>query len=234
MMPAHKKMPEQIPFDLGGRRALGREDFLIGRCNQDAVAWVDRWPDWPAPSLILSGPSASGKTHLAAVWQEKSGAAVIRPENLLRHSAEEIAQVGPHLILDGIDPWLGDRAAEETIFHLYNMFKEEKRSILITMRMTPTNTDFAVPDLASRLRAAPLACIHPPDDMVLASVLIKLFSDRQLQVGNDVIKYILPRMGRSFADAREVVETADHMALAAKQKVSVPLMRKVLSALQGD
>lgn len=228
------KQPEQIPFDLGGRHALGREDFLIGRCNQDAVGWIDKWPGWPAPALILSGPASSGKTHLAAVWQEKAGAVLIRPEMLLTHSAEDIAAMGTHIVLDGMDPWLGERSAEESLFHLYNIFREEKRSILMAMRMTPSSADFAIPDLASRLRAAPLASIHPPDDMLLASVLIKHFSDRQLQVGNDVIKYILPRMGRAFSDAKTIVETADRMALAGKQKISVPLMRKVLAAMQAE
>lgn len=226
--------PEQIPFDLGGRSALGREDFLIGPCNDAATGWVDEWPGWPAPVLILSGPAASGKTHLAAVWQEKSEAASIKPEKLLVFSANELAAQAQHIVIDGLDPWIGERRAEETLFHLYNIFKEERRSLLITTRMAPNHIDFAIPDLASRLRAAPVASIHPPDDMLLASVLIKLFSDRQLSASNDVIKYILPRMSRSFADAKAIVETADHMALAAKQKISVPLMRKVLAALQQE
>ncbi|MED5423417.1 MAG: DNA replication protein, partial [Pseudomonadota bacterium] len=53
----------QIPLDLKHRTAYGREDFLISPCNQDAAAWIDKWPDWPAPALMLYGPAASGKTH---------------------------------------------------------------------------------------------------------------------------------------------------------------------------
>jgi chromosomal replication initiation ATPase DnaA len=153
---------------------------------------------------------------------------------LLEHSAEELAAPGKPLVIDGIDPWLGERKAEEALFHLYNIFKESGRSLMLTMRMTPTQAEFAVPDLASRLRAAPLAAIKPPDDMLLGSVLIKLFSDRQLPVGHEVIAYILPRMERSFSAARDIVKTADQTALAARQKISVPLMRKVLAGMQGE
>ena len=39
----------QLPLDLGHRPALGREDFLVAPSNQGAVAWIDRWPDWPGP-----------------------------------------------------------------------------------------------------------------------------------------------------------------------------------------
>lgn len=225
---------QQIPLDLGCRSAYAREDFLIGPENRDAVGWIDKWPEWPAPVLILNGPAASGKTHLAAVWRDKTQAVMIKPDRLLEQSAENIAKEGRDLVIDGIDPWLGFHEAEETLFHLYNIFKEEKRSFLLTMRMAPYHADFALPDLASRLRAAPVITIQPPEDTLLASILIKLFSDRQLMVSNDVIRYILPRMERSFAAARDIVALADQMALAEKQKISLPLMRKVLDRIQGE
>jgi chromosomal replication initiation ATPase DnaA len=228
-----KASSQQIPLDFVGRTALGREDYLLGPSNQSAVSWIDRWPEWPAPLLVISGPAASGKTHLGAVWRDKARAESIRPEMLLSRTAEQIAHTGENLIFDGLDPWLGDRDAETTLFHLYNIFKEEERTFLVTMRMTPSQAGFDIPDLASRFRAAPVAVIQPPDDILLGSVLIKLFSDRQLAVSSDVIGYILPRMERSFDAARDIVAMADRMALAQKRRVSVPLMREVLAVLQN-
>ncbi|MCF6275830.1 MAG: DnaA/Hda family protein [Robiginitomaculum sp.] len=186
------------------------------------------------PKIIaIDGPAASGKSHLAAVWQDTSSAAVINPEMLIIKQAEELFELGDALVLDGLDPWLGDERAESTLFHLYNMLKEEQKTMMITMRMAPSATDFILPDLASRFRAAPSVGIHAPDDMLLASVLIKLFSDRQLSVSNDVITYLLPRMERSFVAARDIVERADRKALSEKRRISVPLMRKVLSEMMG-
>jgi chromosomal replication initiation ATPase DnaA len=225
---------QQIPLNLSGRTALAREDFLIGPSNRDAVNWIDRWPEWPAPVLIISGPAASGKSHLAAVWQKKVKAETIKPEMLISYSAEQIAAAGHSLVFDGLDLWIGTEEAEATLFHLYNIFKEEGRSFLVTSRMTPTQSDFAIPDLASRLRAAPLATIKSPDDILLGSVLIKLFSDRQLPLSNDVVKYILPRMERSFVAARDIVDIADRKALSQKRSISVPLMRDVLLEMQED
>ena len=220
---------QQYPFDFDARPAMGRGAFLIGESNAQAIGWIDRWDKWPAPTLFISGPAASGKTHLAAVWAERSHGVYIDAATLNRQSAETIANMGEHLIIDGLDPWVGDTAAETTLFHVYNILKESGRSALITMRMSPAHTDFALPDLASRFRAAPLCRIDAPDDMLLGSVLIKLFSDRQLTVNNDVIKYILPRMDRSFAAAADLVARADHLALSRKRGISVPLMRDVLA-----
>lgn len=219
----------QIPFDLGFRSAMGRVDFLIGKSNQSAVGWIDKWPDWPAPMLILHGPAASGKSHLASVWHKKTGAIFVKPEMLTKQSAQDLFDLGKPIILDGLDLWLGERSAETTLFHLYNMLKEEGRTMLVTLRMSPSEVDFAIADLASRFRAAPVVTIQSPDDVLLGSVLIKLFRDRQLTVSNDVIAYLLPRMERSFAAAREIVETADCIALSEKRPISVALVRQVLN-----
>ena len=225
---------QQIPLDLAMRPTLGRDDFHIGPSNADAMVWIDRWPDWPAPLLVISGPAASGKSHIAAVWQEKAEAVAINPEALTTQTAEEIAGQGQTILLDGIDLWLGDREAETTLFHLYNIFKEERRTFLVTSRMNPTQSDFAIADLASRFRAAPVATIKPPDDMLLGSVLIKLFTDRQLAIGNEVISYILPRMERSFVAARDIVDNADKLAYSQKRKVTAPLMRRVFIEMMQD
>lgn len=226
------KPPSQIPFDLPVRSAMGRADFLIGKSNEAAVGWIDKWPDWPAPMLILHGPAASGKTHLCAVWSARSNAAFVKPERLLAEPADALLESGPALILDGLDPWIGDREAETGLFHLYNLLREERRVMMIAMRTPPSSLDFAIPDLASRFRAAPVVTIQPPDDALLGALLVKQFADRQLKVGEDVIAYIQPRMERSFAAAQQIVALADRMALAEKSRISVPFMRRVLSALQ--
>ena len=218
------KAAQQIPLDLSHRPAYGRTDFLVAPSNESAVTWIDRWPEWPAPALIIYGPASCGKTHLAAVWKEQTGAGFVDTNDLAAQSADKIAAIAEHLVLDHIDPWLGDRAAETVLFHLYNLMKEEKRTLLLTMRVPPQHISFAIADLASRLRAAPAAAIEPPDD----ALLVKLFADRQLQIGHDVLAYILPRMERSFAAAHDLVAAADRLAMAEKKGISIPLIRRVL------
>lgn len=220
--------PQQLTFDLGHRMALGRDNFLIADSNRDAVSWVDLWPEWPAPVLILYGPAACGKTHLAAVWSAQAHAISLDPETLATTSADELFARGQHFLIDPVDPWIGERAAETTLFHLYNLAKENKRTILMTMRVPPVRLSFAIPDLASRLRAAPSVAIHAPDEMLLGAVLVKMFADRQLQISAEVLQYILPRMERSFAAARDLVSKADQLALAEKRAISIPLVRQVL------
>ena len=227
-------MAQQLTFDLGHRAAHGRDDFLVAPPNAAAVAWIDRWPDWPAPFLVLHGPAACGKTHLAAVWRERVGAAPVGPDELAAADAAALLDRAAHLVIDPVDPWIGDRAAETTLFHLYNLARERGQTVLLALRAPPAQLDFALPDLASRLRAAPAAAIQPPDETLLGAVLVKMFADRQLPLGRDALNYILPRMERSFAAARDLVERADRLALAEKRGLSVPLMRRLLLDQAAD
>ena len=64
----------QLTLDLPHRAALGAEDFLVSNCNLAAVRLIDSWPGWQDRVQLLIGPPASGKTHLARVFQALSGA----------------------------------------------------------------------------------------------------------------------------------------------------------------
>jgi len=72
----------QLVLPLEVRSAQGRADFLVAPGNERAVAFIDSFPNWPAPAAALHGPAASGKSHLAAVWAQKAGAAVIDAADL--------------------------------------------------------------------------------------------------------------------------------------------------------
>jgi chromosomal replication initiation ATPase DnaA len=220
---------QQIPLNLGHRTALGRNDFLVATNNQDAVAWIDLWPEWPAPCLVLYGPVASGKTHLGAVWAERSEAVCVKASNIDETVIRDIADMNHHVIIEDGDALISDLKGEKGLFHLYNIFKEERRSFLLTLKEPPVRRSFALPDLASRLRAAPSVAIREPDEDLIEMLLVKLFNDRQLIVGADVLHYILPRIERSFEAVRDLVDRADKKAMIEKRKISIPLIRDILS-----
>jgi chromosomal replication initiation ATPase DnaA len=107
--------------------------------------------------------------------------------------------------------------------------RQDEGYILITARLPPTGWNVALPDLASRLRAIPSVVLAPPDDALLCAVLVKLFSDRQLDVDQSLIAYMVTRIERSFASARNAVEALDREALRQKRPVTRTLAAEVLS-----
>ena len=231
LFPDPQAGPEQCALAFGHEAALGRQDFLVSRANREAMTWVDRWPDWPGCCLALAGPAGSGKSHLARIWIEKSGATILQPHDLNAAELERRTLGDVSLVLERGRAVAGDGAAEEALFHLYNAMRTAGRSLLIVDRQPPARWSVELPDLASRLATVPVASIEPPDDALLETLFFKLFADRQLQVPPEIVAYLLPRMSRSFASVQDLAARLDAKAFERKSAVTLAVARAVLAEL---
>jgi chromosomal replication initiation ATPase DnaA len=225
-------MPNQLTLELAlPPPTYAREDFVVAGGNREALAWIDRWPDWPAPALALSGPSGCGKTHLARIWAARAGAVVVEGADLEGKSVADLSDMvtaTPRIVLEG-----ADRAPERALFHLYNLLRERGGHLLLTSMLPPAHWSIALPDLASRLRAAPAVAVAPPDDELLGSIILKQLGDRQLHVGAGVVQYLVSHMERSADTARLVVAALDRRGLIEKREIDRRLAADVLGELSG-
>ncbi|WP_422366319.1 HdaA/DnaA family protein [Pelagibius sp.] len=226
------KASRQLALDLGHRPALEREDFFVAPSNELAVAWIDRWPDWPARALAIYGPPGSGKTHLCQVWRRSSGAVPVDAEALAEREPPAILGEINACVVEGVAPVLAEAPAlMERLLHLYNMVLERGGYLLFSDREPPARWACPLPDLHSRLAGMQAVALGEPDEVLVQAVLVKLFADRQLTVSPDIIQYMTPRIERSLDAARRVVASIDGRALAARRSITVPLVREVLSEL---
>jgi chromosomal replication initiation ATPase DnaA len=106
--------------------------------------------------------------------------------------------------------------------------REPDRAVELAGREAPARWNVGLADLASRLKALSGAGISAPDDDLLAALMVKLFRDRQLRVGEDVVLYLMVRMDRSFAAVVDIVAAIDSAALERGRPVTVPLAREIL------
>jgi len=218
-------MARQLAFDLPSRPSHARGDFFVSPANADAVAFIDRPEDWPNGRLTLIGPEGAGKTHLAHVWAAASGARIIAAIDLAN---ADIAALGATdaLVVEDWDA-LGE-TAEAPAFHLVNLLHAGNARLLTTARTPPARWSLRLPDLASRMQAGGVASLAPPDDALLANLLLKLFADRQIAPEPALISWLVRRIERSFAAAEAAVTALDRAALAAGQPVGRALARRVL------
>ena len=185
------------------RPRLADSDFVVSDANRDAVTWLATPSRWPMPRTLLIGPRAAGKSHLAQLFGSANTAHII-----------DDADAAP-------DP--------EALFHAWNA-ATAARPLLLTATLPPLQWSHALPDLASRMAATPQVRLGDPDDALIVAVLAKLFADRGLRVGADVVGWLMLRIERSFAAAHDVVAQLDAMALAERRDITVPLARDLLEA----
>jgi len=223
---------DQLRLDFDLRPALGGEDFLVAPNNSDAVAWLDRWPDWPSPVLTIYGPPGCGKSHLTQVFLAAGGVAKVGAKELGNTEPHEILGDAQACAIDHVEAVLS-AGLEHQLLHLYNVAAETGRKLLLTAHSAPAFWPLSIADLRSRMGAGVAVEIGAPDDPLIAAVLVKLFADRQLRVDGGVVTFLLSRMERSFDAARRVVAAIDEAALAEHRNITVPLVRKVLATLQS-
>jgi chromosomal replication initiation ATPase DnaA len=223
-----REPPKQLAFDLPLNPSYGREDFLVSPSNELAYARIESWPDWPHNVLLLVGPPGSGKSHLAAIWATTAHAWTVDVSQVAGDKVPHLVSNGA-LAIEDVDRGVRDEAA---LFHLINLARERKASLLLTCETSPDRWGLRTPDLLSRLRLAPCVELEAPDDALLKAVLVKLFVDRQLVVDTSVVDYIALRIERSLAKASEVVTLLDKEALSRGRRVSRAIAAEILGAAQ--
>ncbi|PCJ90509.1 MAG: hypothetical protein COA52_10020 [Hyphomicrobiales bacterium] len=214
---------QQMSFELPPLSGMTREDFIVDEANRLAFEQITAWPQWPADTLVLAGPVGSGKTHLAAIHAQQSGALKFDCAKL--PTPEELHEFGDRALI--VENGHSANLDETRLFHMMNHVREFGSRLLITTRSWPESWSLELPDLKSRLRAAHPLELNEPGDTLLRQVLVKLFADRQLSVDAKVLDYLLVRMERSLSEASRIVEQLDRLSL----ERSRPITRQLAAEL---
>ncbi|MEJ6710508.1 MAG: DnaA/Hda family protein [Amylibacter sp.] len=220
-------MAEQLVFDLPVETAFGRDDFFTSPANSEAVSAIESWRDWPLGKLVLAGPAGAGKSHLVQIWAEMSGGCVMGAG-----ANWNVAAVSGPVCVENLHVIVGNRSAEEKLFHLHNVQAETGQALLMTGQGAPSSWAFSLPDLASRVQGSHLVQLGAPDDTLLAAVLLKQCVDRQLQVEPGVVEFILRRVERSFVGMRDLVVVLDRVSLQRKKPIGQGIVRETLAQME--
>lgn len=210
-------MTSQLILPLQTESAMTRADFITAPGNARALAFLDRWPNWPAPAVALFGPGASGKTHLTRIWAAEAGATVIEAGALCAPPDGAVA-------VENCDqPKV--QANEAALFALM----ERGAPLLLTGRLAPALWPVSLPDLASRFRALVAFELGEPDEALLMALAVKLFADRQLTVPEAVITSLVRNLERTPAAIRAFITRADAEAMRLQKPVNLQLVRGLMA-----
>ena len=220
---------EQFHFDLTPLATFRKEAFVVSQSNEAAWKLVNAWPEWPQAAICLVGPRASGKTHLLHIWADRVEAHILRGSLL---SEENLLQLRHHkcIALEEADEVVDQPA----FFHLFNQISNSEGSLLMAARSEPARWSVDLPDLRSRLNTVPDVPIGSPDDALLGDLIKKQFEDRQVEVHQDVVSYMVNRIERSYGMANRVVDRVDRDLWERGGPLTTLRVRRVLEDIAAE
>ncbi|HTW33134.1 MAG TPA: hypothetical protein VMD53_00845 [Rhizomicrobium sp.] len=221
-------MPSQLVLPLVSMPSVARSDFIVAPGNEQAVALIDSWPNWPVGVAVVYGPSGSGKTHLVSIWQTMSEARVVSAAALEGETAGQRGAVA----VEDVDSCPATEARDVRLFQLIEG-SSPAIPLLLTGREAPAAWPTALPDLASRFSAALSFSLWKPDDALLAALANKLLADRQLVVPPAVVARMLQSLERTPQAVRDFIARADARALSEARPITLSLVRELIVEEDG-
>jgi DnaA family protein len=227
-------MNPQLPLSLDLRARQRLADFVPG-ANGAVVAACEALLAGRTEQLYLSGPPASGRSHLllgvcesAARRGQSCAYLPMASYRALPVSAVEGMDDLEVLAIDDVDTVAGDAAWEGALFALYNRARARGTRLLFTAARGPGAIDIALPDLRSRLAWGVAFQLTPLDDAGRLELVTREAARRGLTLPEEVGRYLLTRCPRDPGQLLDVMARLDREALAAQRRLSLPFVRAVL------
>ena len=194
----------QLALPLDWPAGADERDYIVSEANRALVRHFEHWSLWPVMATILTGPRKSGRSLLARSFARRSGG--------------ELADDA-------------EAQDEEALFHAWNRAQARRRPLILVADAPPPVWVVRLPDLRSRLAATPVIRIAEPDEGLVGALIEKLCLERGLAAPPELVRYLVPRIERSYLGVTRAVEALDELAYQRRQRLTVPLARKALAAL---
>ena len=225
---------KQMALPLTFKTFKNRENFIISKCNEEAVKLIENSSFWQnkrkinsIPAAIIFGPKGSGKTHLSYMFKEHNRCEYL--SSLSSFNLDKIEE-GKKFILDDFIP--GEKYPSKLVMHFLNRVTYQDGSVLFLSNLSPSNMDWKLDDLNSRIRSLISSKINLPDDVLLYSFMVKYSNDKKLLINDKQLLYILKRLNRNFGSVISVIDKLDIYSLEIKEKISYKIIKTILNEIK--
>ena len=220
-------MSEQLIFNFPFKRNYLKQDFYVSENNFKAFKLIESWPKWPSRLVNIFGPRGCGKTHLINILKTKINSINKLSNNISVDILKEY-KTKECLIIDN---YKGD-VDEKILYSLINQANQDNKYIIISSLTSIKKLKTTLEDLKSRFTSFVDIGIDLPTDDLIRVILTKNFSDKQIQVSEKNIEYILRNIERSYEKINTFSNSIDSLSLTKAQPIKLHLIKKVLNELR--
>ncbi|WP_284358469.1 hypothetical protein [Candidatus Phycosocius spiralis] len=190
---------QQWQLDFGSPSFVA-DSFLISDESKNAREALIPWRTWPGGVMCLYGESGSGKSHLGTLWAYEAGAIFLKGHELNLQLIEGEADPNPLIAL--IDD--ADLSEETALFALLSRLEREGGAVLLLARTPPMLWNFKLPDLKSRLSTIVCETLRPPEQPLLARLIIRHAAAMGFKLDETSAAYLAARLPRTFNSAKAI------------------------------
>ena len=213
----------QLIFNFPFTTNYFEEDFFVSSSNFEAYKLIETWPKWPSRNINISGPTGCGKSHLANILKKKINSFFINASDISNNSLALI-KLKECLIIDNYE----NNIEENLLYTIINQTHQSNQYVIINSDQPISSLEIKLEDLKSRLNSFSKITIDLPTDDLIKVVLTKNFSDKQIQIDNKLIDFILKHINRSYEDIFNFIKKIDELSLSTGKSININLIKKVL------
>jgi len=217
-------MKDQIVFKFPDKSFYYEEDFCIGENNYEAYKLIKEWPNWTFKGINIYGPKKSGKSYLTKIFSDKTGSKVFEGGSINKDNLNLILNQKV-LIIENIELFNDEVLFQTTL----NDFISKNKFIYLTSKKLAGSLSFKLKDLISRLNSLVSVAITNPSDDLFSQILMKMLSDKQINITTKEVNFILKNIERSYEAASKFVKNLDELSLLYKKKINTKIINQALA-----
>ena len=213
----------QLLLNFKYKQNFNYNDFYVSKSNYFAFKLIEKWPVWEKNILNIFGEKFSGKTHLANIFINKNKGIKVKDEEVDDDVFKKF-KLYENIIIDDYN----NRCDEKLMYSIFNLVDQDNKYLIINSHTPINEINYELNDLKSRSKNCLFAKIDNPDDELMFAIILKSFSDRQIQIDKKLIDYIIKRIDRSYGKIEEFIYKVDELSLKKKKAIDFKTIKEIL------
>jgi chromosomal replication initiation ATPase DnaA len=213
----------QLLLNFKYKQNFNYNDFYVSKSNYYAFKLVEKWPIWEKNILNIFGEKFSGKTHLANIFINKNKGIKVKDEEIDDDVFKKF-KLYENIIIDDYN----NKCDEKLMYSIFNLVDQDNKYLIINSQTPINEINYELNDLKSRSKNCLFAKIDNPDDELMFAIILKSFSDRQIQIDKKLIDYIIKRIDRSYGKIEEFIYKVDELSLKKKKAIDFKIIKEIL------